>query len=107
MKSRVLYLSGAITNNPNYKRDFEKAYKDLTDAGYTVVSPLAICDDGWDWDTCMWHCIKALITRCDSVAVIPSDYKSVGTKIEIHIAKCLGMPVKTVEGWIKEGKENG
>ncbi len=101
---RTLYLSGAITHNPNYKREFEAAYKDLTEAGYAVISPLDICDDNWDWDTCMWHCIKALMTRCASVAVIPSGYKSMGMKIETHIAKHLGMPVKTVEDWIKEGE---
>lgn len=59
---RTLYLSGAITHNPDYKQDFEKAYKDLTDAGYTVVSPLDICGD-WGWNMCMRRCIEVLVTR--------------------------------------------
>ena len=100
---RTLYLSGAITHNPDYKQDFERAYKDLTDAGYTVVSPLDICDD-WDWGTCMRRCIEELVTQCDSVAVIPSGYISEGKELEIFIAHSLGMPVKTVENWIKEGE---
>ena len=99
----MLYLSGAITNNPNYKRDFEKAYKDLTEAGYTVVSPIDICDDGWDWHKCMRWCIEVLASSCDCVAFIPSGYKSDGMELELHIAERLGMPVKTVENWIKEG----
>ena len=99
---KTLYLSGAITYNPNHKQDFERAYKDLTEAGYTVISPLHICDDGWDWVTCMRQCIKALVLGSDAVAVIPSDYISVGKELELHIAQCLDMPVKTVTEWAEQ-----
>lgn len=98
---KTLYLSGAISNNQNYKQDFERAYKDLTEAGYTVISPLHICSDDWDWKACMRQCIKALILGSDAVAVIPSDYISAGTELEIFIAHCLDMPVESVEDWIK------
>ena len=104
MKARVLYLSGAITNNPNYERDFDKAYEDLTDAGYTVVSPLAICDDGWSWSTCMRRCIEVLVTQCDAVAIILLGYDSAGMELEMQIAERLGMQVKTAETWIREGR---
>ena len=105
MKTPVLYLSGAITRNPNYKREFEAARKDLIDAGYTVVSPLDICDDDWDWNKCMWRCIEVLVTQCDAVAIIPSGYDSAGMELEMQIAERLGMQVKTVETWIKEGEK--
>ena len=102
---KTLYLLGAITYNPNHKQDFEKAYKDLTEAGYTVISPLHICDDGWDWVTCMRQRIKALVLGSDAVAVIPSDYISAGKKLELYLAQSLDMPVKTVEDWIREGEK--
>jgi len=102
---RTLYLSGAITHNPNYKREFEAARKDLTEAGYAVISPLDICDDGWGWETCVRRCIEELVTQCDSVAVIPSSYTSEGEELEIFIAHSLGMQVKTVETWIREGEK--
>ena len=97
---KTLYLSGAITYNPNHKQDFEKAYKDLTEAGYTVISPLHICDDSWDWVTCRRQCIKALTLGSDAVAVIPSNYISAGKELELYIAQCLDIPIKTVEDWI-------
>ena len=96
----TLYLSGAISNNPNYKQDFQKAYKDLTEAGYTVISPLHICREDWDWKACMRQCIKALVLGSDAVAVISSAFYSRGMKLEIHIAKNLDMPVERVEDWI-------
>jgi len=104
MKTPMLYLSGAITRNPNYKREFEAARKDLTDVGYTVVSPIDICDDKWSWSTCMRRCIEVLVTQCDAVAIIPPEYDSAGMELEMQIAERLGMRVKTVEAWIKEGK---
>lgn len=101
---RKMYLSGAITHNPDYKQDFEKAYKDLTEAGYAVISPLDICDDGWSWSTCMRCCIEVLVTQCDAVAIIPSGCDSAGMELEMQIAERLGMQVKTVETWIREGE---
>lgn len=99
----TLYLSGAISNNPNYKQDFQKAYKDLTEAGYTVISPLHICRDDWDWKACMRQCIKAVALGSDAIAFIPTLFYSRGMEVEIYIARNLDMPVKTVEDWIKEG----
>ena len=45
MSRGVMYLSGAITHNPNYKREFRAAQIALIEAGYTVISPLDICCD--------------------------------------------------------------
>jgi len=104
MSRGVMYLSGAITHNPNYKREFRAAQIALIEAGYTVISPLDICCDGWDWHKCMRRCIEVLASSCDCVAFIPSGYKSDGMALEVHIAERLGMPVRTVENWIKEGE---
>lgn len=103
---KTLYLSGAITYNPNHKQDFERAYKDLTEAGYDVISPLRICREDWDWKTCRRQCIKALTLGSDAVAVIPSDYLSAGKELELYIAQSLDMPVKTVEDWINYKGDN-
>ncbi|MGL4982474.1 MAG: DUF4406 domain-containing protein [Treponemataceae bacterium] len=32
-----LYISGGISNSPNYKENFAQANKELTKAGYSVV----------------------------------------------------------------------
>lgn len=107
-KMKTLYLSGAISNNPNYKQDFQKAYKDLTEAGYTVISPLHICREDWDWKAYMRQCIKALVLGSDAVAIISSTFYSRGMELEIHIAKNLDIPVERVEYWINlKGDKNG
>ena len=52
----------------------------------------------------MRRCIEVLETQCDAVAIIPPEYDSAGMELEMQIAERLGMRVKTVETWIKEGK---
>ena len=37
-----IYLSGAITNNTNYKEDFEIAEKQLKYDGYEVINPAMV-----------------------------------------------------------------
>ena len=37
-----VYISGAITNNPNYKEDFERAEKQLKYDGHEVINPTMI-----------------------------------------------------------------
>lgn len=41
---KQLYLCGAITKNPNYKKDFEAAYNKLHKAGYSaILNPVEFC----------------------------------------------------------------
>lgn len=37
---KQIYLSGAISNNPNYKQDFEAAYNKLQKAGCSKADGL-------------------------------------------------------------------
>ena len=37
-----IYISGAITNNPNYKEDFERAEKQLKYDGHEVINPTMV-----------------------------------------------------------------
>lgn len=94
-----LYLSGVITTNPNYKNDFENAYKRLNDAGYTVVSPVIFCDESMNFDRRTKKCIQVLST-CTAVAVIDTPYSSMLSDLELEIATTLFMQVKTVDEWI-------
>ena len=65
-----VYISGAITNNPNYKEDFANAEKLLKKHGFEVVNPASLGEvDGWEnskgsrleaslasWLTLKWVC---------------------------------------------------
>ena len=95
-----LYLSGAISANPNYKNDFENARKRLNDAGYAVVSPTIFCNESMSYDQAIRKCLQVLST-CYAVAVIETPYQSTGNQLELTIARVLSMQVKTVDEWIE------
>lgn len=103
---KQLYLSGAITNNPNYKQDFETAFKKLVKSGYSVVSPIIFCNDDWDWNTCMRKCLEILARNKNlSIALIENHYKSQGRDLELEVAKTLGLEIKPVDEWIKGARQ--
>lgn len=41
---KTVYLSGAISKNPNFKENFRKAREQWEEAGYTVIDPSYLID---------------------------------------------------------------
>lgn len=102
--SKHLYLCGAISNNPNYKDDFNTAYSKLQNAGYEVTNPLHICNGDDSWDVSMRKCLQALPYH-KRLALIESKYKSKGRDLELQNAKALGIEIHTIAEWLKMAKE--
>lgn len=100
---KQLYLSGAISNNPDYKQDFENAYNKLHKAGYSaVLNPVEFCKGLEDWEDCMRKCIFILSRHKNvSLAKIETPYPSKGCDLELQIAEALGLEIKTVDEWIE------
>lgn len=99
---RQLYLCGAISNNPNYKTDFENARKKLVEAGFVVISPVIFCKEDWSWTKCMRTCLEIItIDESLSIALIENEYESKGRDLELSIAEALGLEIKAVDEWIE------
>lgn len=76
---KKLYLSGAITNNPEYKKQFTRKYKELEEK-YIVLSPLFI-NANLEWKEYI-HIDLAMIDVCDVVYMMKGWNDSRGAKIE-------------------------
>ena len=100
---KKLYLSGAITNNPFYKRDFKIARERLLKAGYTdILNPLEFCDQSWDWCTCMRKCLQVIVQHKDlGIAVISDCTYSRGRELGLEIAECLNLEICNIDGWVE------
>ena len=98
----LLYLCGAISNNPNYKKDFEIAHKKLQKVGYEILNPLEFCRELKTWDDCMRKCLLNLTThRALGIAKIETPYHSKGASLEMQVAEALGYEIKSVDEWVK------
>ena len=83
-----VYISGAITNNPNYLVEFDAAEKALVAAGHEVVNPARInmpLPESTTHDEFM-HVSFALMDLCDSVFMLESWDKSNGAHMEFEYA---------------------
>ena len=96
---KKIYISGAITNNPFYKIEFERAVAVIAAGGYLPVNPAETEIEGASWLDYMRRDIK-LLADCDGVYMLTSWKKSKGAKIEHQLAKDLGLRI------YYEGAEN-
>lgn len=89
-----IYISGAITNDKDYKQKFDEAEKYLLSKGYEVFNPTSFKDISFNWTDYMRAYIKVLMD-CQAVAVLYNlDIESKGRDLELFIANRLKMPIK-------------
>lgn len=99
-----LYVCGCIGADPeNFRRQFHEADIALIRAGYRPASPLS---NGLDEEASWLDHMKAdiaMLLECDGVATIKGWKKGRGTRVEVELARGLGIPVKSVGKWVAEG----
>ena len=90
---KTIYISGPMSGIEfhNYPA-FHAAAKHLRAQGYTVINPAEIEPDEQTWEAFMRADIKALMDA-DAVAVLPGWEQSRGAKIEVELARQLGMEI--------------
>ena len=90
---KKIYISGKITNNANYKADFEAVGLALKIAGFQPVNPAEEqLPDGATWADYMRHDIK-LLCDCDAIYMLRGWRESAGAKIEHKLARDLGIEI--------------
>ena len=85
-----IYISGPITNNPDYKKQFTDKYYELQ-GKYTVIHPLMINAE-LEWRDYM-HIDLSMIKICDCIYMLDGWENSRGARIEHCFAKMMGLKV--------------
>ncbi|HYF73559.1 MAG TPA: DUF4406 domain-containing protein [Nocardioides sp.] len=99
-----VYIAGPMTGYPdfNYPAFFRAAEK-LQAVGIEPINPARM--DGREGCKTWLDFMRASlidIANCDGIATLPAWGDSRGAALEVHIARSLDLPVRTVEAWLEE-----
>lgn len=100
-----LYLAGPMTSLPgnNYPL-FYRVAGALRAAGYAVVNPAENVlpqGEGAVWTDYMRRSLVQ-VTHVQGLAVLPGWKESRGARLEVHVARELGVMVKRWQEWMEE-----
>lgn len=94
-KKDRIYVCGPMTGIPDFNRPaFNEAARLLRNQGYEVVNP-AEFEQAGRWEDLMKRAIPKLLS-CHRVALLDGWNKSRGARLEIHIAREVGIRIETL-----------
>lgn len=104
-----VYISGAITDNPDYMEHFAAAELELLKMGHTAVNPAKLSsiimnqfleETKIEYDHDDWLItVMVLLKHCDAIYFISGWDRSQGALQEYQAAKKLGLQVMFQGGW--------
>lgn len=90
----LIYISGAITGDSQYKAKFQKAKKELEAKGHSVINPAEFdLPEGASWEDYMKRDL-AWLCGCDGIYMLKDWRQSRGAKLEHDLAQTLKMQVR-------------
>lgn len=100
-----IYVAGPMTGLPDYNLPaFAAATSELQSLGYDAVNPGRHgVIDGFGWQDYMRRGLGELLT-CEAVALLPAWETSRGANLEVHVAKALNYPVRSIPDWVMFGE---
>jgi hypothetical protein len=90
-----IYISGPITGTKDYMQRFEKAEKELTEKGYSVINPAkvnAMLPQDATWEEYI-RVSLTLLSICTGVYMMPGWRESRGAVLEFMQARRNGMQI--------------
>ena len=91
----TIYISGPISDDPDYKAKFAKAHQVLEECGFDVLDPTELVKVSSEKDytdylsEALWHMLKA-----DQLYMLKGWSTSTGAKLELKLAKLLGKKIR-------------
>lgn len=89
---KTIYISGAISKNPNYEKDFSDAVEKLKNAGYVKIINPCCLPSTLEYEQLMSICFE-MINQSDVCYFMPNYDKSLGARREHCYAIACGKEI--------------
>ena len=91
-RNKTVYLAGKITGDAGYREKFQRAQEAMEMAGFVVLSPTCLPDDGFTYKAYM-RMTTAMLLECDAVCMLPDWKDSPGAFCEYARAQREGKEI--------------
>lgn len=105
-KQKTVYLAGKITGDPFYRSKFNAAAQELAAAGFVVVNPAMLPEEGFTWEAYM-RMSSAMLDECEAVCFLPDWKESRGARHEHKRAINAGKFVFLYAEWLAKKDARG
>ncbi|MFJ9993363.1 DUF4406 domain-containing protein [Pseudomonas putida] len=100
--AKRVYISGPMTGLPDFNYPaFNAAAADLRAAGVHVENPAENPTPACGTWLGFMRLAVEQISRCDHVVTLPGWEESRGARVEVELARGLGLPVKTLPEYLR------
>lgn len=89
---RKWYLSGSVTNDPDFRDKFAYAEFQLKSRGLKVINPVKHEKDGKEWSYYLRKDLRKL-TKCHGIILIDGWENSKGALLELKVAQELELDI--------------
>ncbi len=88
-KGKTVYISGAVSSDPDFKAKFDRAEKHVMAAGAKrCINPTSVLPDDWEYHEQMAHCML-MVQHSEVIAMLSCWSSSPGAKAERAYAESL------------------
>jgi hypothetical protein len=95
---KKIYICGKVTGDPNYHEKFRAEEDRLESLGYWSVNPTAVIPVDTEWRHAMRIAVRSMLL-CDGISLLPDWKKSKGAKLEVRLARKLGIERRNNNKW--------
>lgn len=95
LKKKLWYISGSVSNDPNFRRKFCTTERELKQSGIVVLNPVKYERNGKEW---AWYLKRDLrkLTYCYGLIQLADWHTSNGSMVEYSTALKLEMKVLSI-----------
>lgn len=88
----TVYIAGKISGDPDYKKKFNTAQKNLERQGFVVMNPAWMPSEGFSYGAYI-RIGKAMLKECDTLCLLPDWEESAGAREERKLAESLNKEI--------------